>query len=89
MREPTYLKYVDRLKFYLQKEIGYQYECDLLSFFELGSVHYDYYLINVKVPVEPYSDVNMKIGKLTDMNMVVCLYVIIIWTFQHLAYCKM
>ncbi|KAK3596751.1 hypothetical protein CHS0354_038748 [Potamilus streckersoni] len=47
--------------------IGNQYNCSLLAFFELGSLHYDYYLINVRVPVEPYKGINMEIGSLMDI----------------------
>ncbi|XP_053385185.1 protein wntless-like [Mercenaria mercenaria] len=53
-----------------KKENGYAYECDLLSFFELGSIHHDYYLVNIKVPVEPYKGINMGIGKLRDITLV-------------------
>lgn len=53
------------------KEYDYQYDCEMLSFFELGSLHHDYYLVNIKVPVEPYSEVNTKIGKLRGINLVV------------------
>lgn len=51
-------------------ENGYAYECDLLSFFELGSLHYDYYLVNIKVPIDPYKGINMGIGKLRDITLV-------------------
>ncbi|XP_060574526.1 protein wntless-like, partial [Ruditapes philippinarum] len=53
-----------------KKENGYAYDCDPLSFFELGSVHHDYYLVNIKVPVEPYKGINMGIGKLRDITLV-------------------
>ncbi|KAL4225332.1 hypothetical protein ACF0H5_016020 [Mactra antiquata] len=53
-----------------KKENGYAYNCDLLSFFELGSLHYDYYLINIKVPVEPYKGINAGIGNLRDITLV-------------------
>ena len=30
---------------------GNMYSCELLPFFELGSVHYDFYLINIRLPI--------------------------------------
>lgn len=49
---------------------GDGYECDLLSFFELGSLHHDYYLVNIKIPVEPYKNINTGIGHLKDINLI-------------------
>ena len=74
------------VEYVLQKEKGYRYECDMLSLFELGSVHHDYYLVNIKVPVEPYSDVNMKIGKLEDMSLVVLTFRTIIKSVQWIVH---
>lgn len=49
---------------------GYNYECEVMQLFEFGSLHHDYYLVNIRVPVEPYKGVNMGIGKLTGMTLV-------------------
>ena len=62
--------------FYLlifQRKDGYNYECEVMQLFEFGSLHHDYYLVNIRVPVEPYKGVNMGIGKLTGMTLVVCI----------------
>lgn len=53
-----------------QKKDGYNYDCDVMQLFEIGSVHHDYYLVNIRVPVEPYKGVNMGIGKLTGLTLV-------------------
>ena len=49
-----------------------------MQLFELGSCHHDYYLVNIRVPVEPYKKVNMGIGKLTGMTLVVSLHILLI-----------
>ena len=59
--------------FFFQRKDGYNYECDVMQLFEFGSLHHDYYLVNIRVPVEPYMGVNMGIGKLTGMTLVVCI----------------
>ncbi|KAH3727588.1 protein wntless-like [Dreissena polymorpha] len=53
-----------------KKEKDYQYDCEMLSFFELGSLHHDYYLVNIRVPVDSYTGINMDIGKLNDIHLV-------------------
>ena len=30
---------------------GYPYQCELIPLFELGSLHHDFYLINIRLPV--------------------------------------
>ncbi|XP_060072318.1 protein wntless homolog [Ylistrum balloti] len=45
------------------------YDCDLLQLFELGSVHYHYYLVNIRLPTFPLKGVNIDIGKIVDMHM--------------------
>ena len=44
-------------------------ECDVLHFFELGSCHYDYYLMNIRLPID--GGKNLNIGKITDLELVV------------------
>ncbi|KAI8787195.1 protein wntless-like isoform X1 [Biomphalaria glabrata] len=48
---------------------GNLYTCELISLFELGSVHYDYYLINIRLPIDPRNTMN-RIGKLADMHVI-------------------
>ncbi|CAL1290351.1 unnamed protein product [Larinioides sclopetarius] len=51
---------------------GYHYDCDVLPLFELGSVHYDYYLINIRVPIDftGKTPLNEGIGRIDDMWLV-------------------
>jgi hypothetical protein len=42
-----------------------------LPFFELGSVHYDYYLINVRIPVINKIAANQDIGQIEEMVFIV------------------
>ena len=60
--------------FFQQKtsvEPGSYYNCDLLPFFELGSVHYNFYLINIRIPVLSKMKVNHDIGKIDDIQFIV------------------
>ena len=47
---------------------GY-YDCEEIPFFEIGSVHYDEYLVNIKLPYARHS--NERIGLVTEINFVV------------------
>ena len=51
------------------------YVCEPFPMFELGSVHYDRYVLNVRLPAfDEGSDVekiNTNIGKLEDLHLVV------------------
>ncbi|XP_059174056.1 protein wntless homolog B-like isoform X2 [Physella acuta] len=58
---------------------GNSYNCDLIPLFELGSVHYDYYLINIRLPVNLKNTVN-HFGQLGDMY--------IIFIFQNGGFTK-
>ncbi|KAL8617971.1 hypothetical protein ACOMHN_058055 [Nucella lapillus] len=49
---------------------GIFYNCDLLPFFELGSVHYNFYLINIRIPVLTKMGINYDIGKITDIQFI-------------------
>lgn len=52
------------------KREGYHYNCSVLSFFELGSCHHDYYLVNLRLPVLANSSVNHGLGIIDDMWLV-------------------
>ncbi|ESP00710.1 hypothetical protein LOTGIDRAFT_112226 [Lottia gigantea] len=54
----------------VRKEEDDYYRCELLSFFELGSVHYDYYLINIHLPVYQPKDVNLGLGTIQDIHII-------------------
>uniref|UniRef100_T1IN05 Protein wntless n=1 Tax=Strigamia maritima TaxID=126957 RepID=T1IN05_STRMM len=47
---------------------GYLYHCSLLPLFELGSVHHDFYLINIRLPVT--KELNQGIGRVWDLTLV-------------------
>jgi len=57
------------LCFSAQNETGYGMECDMLPLFELGSVHYESYLLNIRVPA--YGGHNLDIGKLHEFSVIV------------------
>ena len=50
-----------------QEEDYYPMDCDVLHFFELGSCHYDFYLVNIRLPVDGVK--NQNIGKITDLEL--------------------
>ncbi|KOB79456.1 Wntless [Operophtera brumata] len=48
------------------KAEGYQYKCNAIPLFELGSLFHDYYLLNIRLPVDT-PDMNINIGHVQDM----------------------
>lgn len=36
--------------------------CDFLPMFELGSCHYDFYLVNIRLPINAEQDYNFNTG---------------------------
>lgn len=42
-----------------------------MPLFELGSLHHDYYLINIKIPVDELKGINFGLGHLKDVWLVV------------------
>ncbi|CAG0878855.1 unnamed protein product, partial [Darwinula stevensoni] len=61
-----------------QAKDHYLYDCPILPLFELGSLHHDYYLLNVRIPVEKKNvkgqvvEVNAGLGSIEDLWLVVC-----------------
>nr|CCI61364.1 Wntless/Evi membrane protein [Platynereis dumerilii] len=45
-------------------------QCDILPLFELGSCHYDFYLVNIRIPVNDQKNVNTNLPKITDLHLV-------------------
>ena len=59
------------------KKSGYYYNCSTIPLFDLGSLHHDYYLVNLRIPsafdfdgldLTPIE--NDKLGKLVDLWMI-------------------
>lgn len=55
-----------------QKKTGYMYNCSHVPLFELGSLHHDFYLLNVRLPVNmadtsEETGMNTKLGHIHDM----------------------
>lgn len=47
----------------------YMYQCDVIPIFELGSIHHDYYLLNVRIPVDNERKMNLDIGFINDLHL--------------------
>lgn len=48
------------------KAEGYLYKCNAIPLFELGSLFHDYYLLNIRLPIDA-PDMNINIGHVQDM----------------------
>lgn len=46
---------------------GYLTSCSAIPLFELGSLHHDFYLLNVRLPVDSDKKMNLHIGYIYDM----------------------
>lgn len=53
-----------------EEKEGNAYECEVLPLFSLGSCHYDYYLVNLRLPVDDERNINTKIGAVQDVWLV-------------------
>lgn len=47
----------------------YSYDCDVIPVFELGSLHHDYYLLNVRVPVDSERQMNTNVGFISEIQL--------------------
>lgn len=50
---------------------GFLYSCSTIHLFELGSLHHDYYLLNIRLPVDSERKMNLNIGQLKDLTLTV------------------
>ncbi|KAL8178493.1 UNVERIFIED_CONTAM: hypothetical protein K2H54_049251 [Gekko kuhli] len=49
---------------------GSFYECDVLSFMEIGTVAHKFYLVNIRLPVHEKKGINVGIGDIRDIRLV-------------------
>lgn len=49
----------------------YLYQCETIPVFEMGSLHHDFYLLNVRLPVDSEQRMNLNIGFITDLHLAV------------------
>ena len=53
-----------------EKKEGFHYDCSILPLFELGSLHHDFYLLNVRLPVDSEKKTNQGLGHVADVWLV-------------------
>uniref|UniRef100_T1GYF3 Protein wntless n=1 Tax=Megaselia scalaris TaxID=36166 RepID=T1GYF3_MEGSC len=47
------------------------FNCEMMPLFELGALHHDFYLLNIRLPMDTDMQMNTKIGHLHDLNLTV------------------
>ncbi|CAO1377204.1 unnamed protein product [Diamesa hyperborea] len=47
----------------------YMYTCETIPLFELAALHHDYYLLNVRIPVDSDRKMNLNIGYILDLHL--------------------
>lgn len=52
------------------KRDGYHYNCSIIPLFELGSLHHDFYLLNIRLPVDHGKHMNEGLGHIEDIWLV-------------------
>lgn len=60
-----------RLTYAPQLTDEYLYSCSTIPLFELGSLHHDYYLLNIRLPVDTERKMNLNIGNIRDLHLTV------------------
>ncbi|XP_034948603.1 protein wntless [Chelonus insularis] len=65
-----------RIKRYLDCPINspkenYNYNCGIIPLFELGSLYHDYYLLNIRLPIDTEKNINQGLGHITDILLTV------------------
>ncbi|KAJ6634656.1 Protein wntless [Pseudolycoriella hygida] len=48
----------------------YLYQCSPIPLFELGSLHHDFYLLNIRLPVDSDLKMNLNIGNVQDLHLI-------------------
>lgn len=49
---------------------GYHHTCKFVPLFELGSLHHDFYLLNIRLPVDERKKINHELGHIADIWLV-------------------
>lgn len=49
---------------------GYHYNCSIAPLFELGSLHHDFYLLNIRFPVDTAKQINTGLGHVDNLWLV-------------------
>lgn len=57
------------IQFHRQLTDKYLYNCETIPLFELGALHHDYYLLNVRLPVDSDRQMNLNIGPIRDLQL--------------------
>jgi hypothetical protein len=52
------------------KKEGFHYDCSIIPLFELGSLHHDFYLLNIRLPVDADKKTNQGLGHVADIWLV-------------------
>lgn len=70
----------------LQNESGYDLDCDQMALFELGSISYEFYLLNIRLLAsDSKNSINTEIGKPYELSVVVS-YVTLLKLFKLSSY---
>ncbi|XP_055314054.1 protein wntless [Sitodiplosis mosellana] len=54
-----------------EDQLSDENSCSTLPLFELGSLHHDFYLLNVRLPVDSERKMNLNIGNIRDLHLTV------------------
>ncbi|XP_044741826.1 protein wntless [Chrysoperla carnea] len=55
----------------IDKADKHNYNCSMIPLFELGSVHHDFYLLNLRLPIDTEMNMNNHLGHIEDVHLTV------------------